>query len=436
MSLFIDSLKRFLKSQIPMIHDVSFWYDRENCSTELHALAKHIGYSRLPPDIETFIKHEFYLGDSVDIYPFWVERLKEIFPSPIHTNYLIASLNCAIGSGKSTVSKIMGLYNFCRLDHLENIRFLGLGTDIQTKPLVLGFNHTSVDKAKEEFTNSLYEMMEKSAYFSRNRMSNHNIIFKEDAVRTNNFIGADVIFFSFSEINFINNYEKMYSKLESAFGRYKSRFIKCIGYFGNIVLDSSPSTKSSLSNDFIKNNDSLDIYKVFAPIWDAKRHLGQYFKDDKEISFTYRDLKLDPANISDYTFGIQDVFFVVQDSKGKEVNKIELTNYSDPFHISNKINIELKSDKVTLNDRNGSFLTYSGDKANNPFIIDDVRSLDEKYDVDKIIVCPKELIREFKGDIYKSLQDHAGVSTESSSSFFNDRKKSYRMYEFRRSCSQ
>lgn len=322
---------------------------RKDATPELIALAKVLGYKKMPPDIIEFIENPFYLGKSIEVFPFWKEKLREIYPTPIHTATPFISLNCAIGSGKSTVSKVMELYQECRLDHLGDISVLGIGKYL-TKPICSYFFHTSNEKARSEFGNSLAMMKSSSAYFERgletpSRRSDY--IF--DSTKTNSAIGRDILFFNFSEVNF-TDYYKTYDKIESGMGRFTARFIGCKDFFGQVVLDSSPSSTSSVSVDFIKRNPQLNIYTVYAPIWEAHKHKNIYFKA-------------------------------------------------------------------------GSCKVYLGDSNYDPFLIDEDRPLTSDMDPDLVITVPKELEREFRADPIRAIRDKAGISTDSTGSFFKSKDK-------------
>lgn len=322
---------------------------RRNATPDLTALAQVLGYKRLPPDIDEFLDDPYYLGKSVQVFPFWREKLREIYPTPIHTTTPFISLNCAIGSGKSTVAKIMELYLECRLDHLEDISILGIGKYL-TKPICSYFFHTSVSKAEEEFVGSLELMKSNSAYFTRGLLNpKRKIEYVCDSNKINAGIGRDILFFNFSEVNFLD-YQKTYNKVESGMGRFTARFISCQNFFGNVILDSSPSSTSSMSVDFIKRNPQLNIYTVYAPIWEAHKHKNIYFKQ-------------------------------------------------------------------------GSIQVYLGDSNYDPFVIDEERPLTEDMDRDLIITVPKELEREFRADVIKAIQDKAGISTDSTGSFFKNKDK-------------
>lgn len=322
---------------------------RVQATPELTALAKVLGYKKMPPDIIEFIENPFYLGKSIEVFPFWKEKLKEIYPTPIHTATPFISLNCAIGSGKSTVSKVMELYQECRLDHLGDISVLGIGKYL-TKPICSYFFHTSNEKARSEFVNSLETMKSSSAYFQRGMITPGRWVeYVCDSTKTNSAIGRDILFFNFSEVNF-TDYHKTYDKIESGMGRFTARFIGCKDFFGQVILDSSPSSTSSVSVDFIKRNPQLNIYTVYAPIWEAHKHKNVYFKT-------------------------------------------------------------------------GSCQVYLGDSNYDPFLIDEERPLTADMDPDLVITVPKELEREFRADPIRAIRDKAGISTDSTGSFFKSKDK-------------
>lgn len=68
--------------------------------TQLRAAAKLLGYKRMPPSIREFCEDKYYLGNSTKgLYPFWLEELEKIFPTPIHTSTPILVLGGGIGIG-------------------------------------------------------------------------------------------------------------------------------------------------------------------------------------------------------------------------------------------------------------------------------------------------------------------------------------------------
>lgn len=248
---------------------------------KLLILAKSIGYKKMPPSIDQFIEDDYYLGKVFGkgkLYPIWKEELKEIFPTPIHTEFNILVFDGAIGLGKSTVAKIIALYNLCRLDHIpEYHAFFGIA---KTKAIAISFVHLNKDKANQEFVSSINnEIIPQSPYFSNGLISKHPIMTITDGYvrKTSAAIGSDVLFYNFSELNFVNPLVAKL-KLDHAFQRWKSRFLKVAPYFGNIILDSSANGDGSVTEEFVKNTP-YKIKVIKKAIWEAKSHQNIYFKE-------------------------------------------------------------------------------------------------------------------------------------------------------------
>ena len=51
-------------------------------------------------------------------------------------------------------------------------------------------------------------------------------------------------------------------------------------------------------------------------------------------------------------------------------------------------------------------------------------------DRDLIITVPKELEREFRADVIKAIQDKAGISTDSTGSFFKNKDKLNQVFTY------
>ena len=72
---------------------------------------KYADFEEIPVDIETFITDDRYLGKAwkdaggkLKLYPFWMERLKELFPSNLETAYNTFLESGARGIGKSEIA--------------------------------------------------------------------------------------------------------------------------------------------------------------------------------------------------------------------------------------------------------------------------------------------------------------------------------------------
>jgi len=372
-----------------------------NYEQKLQAAAKIIGYSKMPPSIEEFIEDEYYLGETFGdgkLYPYWKEKLVELFPTPIHTAYTYIVLTGAIGVGKSTFSKIVALYNKCRLDHMKDHSFFGLA---KTKSIDMLFFHTSVGKAIGDFINSNQMIEKNSPYFSGGLINNHRILYKADGVRGNNAIGGDIIFYNLSEVNFIP-YHKAKHKIDQAYKRFKSRYQKAIGYVGNIIIDTSAQGDGSIADEFIEENDYGDVMVVRANVWEAKKHLNIYGRVG--VLFVTNPLWYEGSD--------QPKKLKIPDSYKEEYE-------TNPAMISQFSQGQLDDWHENL----GWFEVYSGDSLVSPFVITDKeKEVTAKMDSDRIIKVPLELYRDFKSNVTTSLQDMAGLSTSSTGKFLPDPK--------------
>lgn len=70
-----------------------------------------------------------------------------------------------------------------------------------------------------------------------------------------------------------------------------------------------------------------------------------------------------------------------------------------------------------------TFKVYTGDSINQPFIVKGNEDKTEGLDPDKFIDVPDNLLPEYKSDIYKALQETAGVSTSMTGKYFTDVSK-------------
>lgn len=79
---------------------------RDQLDVQLKVAANILGYRQMPVTIEQFISDPFYLGDVCKyLYPFWKDKLRQIYPTQIHTEYPILVFKGGIGciSGDSII---------------------------------------------------------------------------------------------------------------------------------------------------------------------------------------------------------------------------------------------------------------------------------------------------------------------------------------------
>lgn len=93
---------------------------------------KYSDYEEIPCDIMTFISNERYLGRGLyitdeftgerkcTVFPYWLEKLQEIFPDNLTTRYNTIILTGSIGLGKSFIAVICQLYLLYRMMCLKD----------------------------------------------------------------------------------------------------------------------------------------------------------------------------------------------------------------------------------------------------------------------------------------------------------------------------
>ena len=86
------------------------------------ALSQLFGYVETPPTIHEFLYNDDWLGSVLgdNVYYPWRLALNEIFPNPFISPFSEILFSGSIGTGKSTVSTIGGLYDLIRLVLLKN----------------------------------------------------------------------------------------------------------------------------------------------------------------------------------------------------------------------------------------------------------------------------------------------------------------------------
>lgn len=260
---------------------MSLHENKENNILSLEQKAKELGFWALPPTIDEFISE---IGLSNSIYPFWKEHLRKIFINnlEVSNNYIL--LTGAIGTGKSTVSKISALYTLAKLLMLKDLSKFHLTI---TKPIQFLFFHVKIEKSRAEFVEYMEEMVNTNKFFvnlikrrKAKGLPPMPFQFVADGVRSNSSIGGDVIFYVFSEANFVSQ-EVISFKIDQAYKRFKSRFLAAMPYIGNIIIDTSASFEGAIS-DILADKD--DFYVVRASQWDVKPFL--YFKKGYFLVYT------------------------------------------------------------------------------------------------------------------------------------------------------
>lgn len=251
--------------------------ERLDYNSQITMASNILGYRSVPVDIDTFLDDPYYMGNvSGPLYPFWRDKLRKIFPSPIHTRYPFLVFTGGLGTGKSTAVCFAMEYMKYRVSLLRD-PYMTFNF-VKGKKFKFSFFHKTNALAQSDFLDRIDVWEEDSPYFKDawEKGSMDCFISVADSIRSNNNIGSDVIGYNLSELNFIG-YDAAHEKLDNAFKRFNSRFERIRNYFGLLVVDTSSQDDDSIADDFIANNPyGDDVLAIFTNRWIVREHLNYY----------------------------------------------------------------------------------------------------------------------------------------------------------------
>lgn len=252
-------------------------------------LKRSIGFSKGLVDIYTFVTDPYYLGKSFGINPLtgkpklfdvWYERLGEVFPNEVTTHTFIVNKG-AIGTGKSTFSEVVLIYDYYKFIQCDNPSDYFELTEKACSIKVFNIHKWKA----QEMVDNMYAIMERSQYFKdqyENPDSNIHKCYIGAAGRLDDIISGDVIGVLLSELNFVKYYETATSIINSSISRLEARFQKGFDIFCHIILDSSDTEKDAPVEVFLRNDPHAPKALVYSTsIWEAKPgmywHEGEFY---------------------------------------------------------------------------------------------------------------------------------------------------------------
>ena len=271
--------------------------------SDLLATLKYQDFEEIPVDIHTFLHDKRYLGNGLydkdgrfTLFPYWEEKLADVFPDNLTTKYNTIILTGSIGIGKSTFAVICLLYMLYRLLCMKD-PYLYYGMQPIDK-ISISLMNITIENAKGVALDKMNQMLLASDWFmSHGEMAGiSNLVYRPNkhiefvCASSNNQIIGRALFASFEdEVNFGigNNIEKQKAKLKQIISqvdsRMASRFLR--GDFLptlNIIASSKASDQSFL-DDYIetkKKNESKTTLIVDEPQWvvDSRKVTGKWFK--------------------------------------------------------------------------------------------------------------------------------------------------------------
>lgn len=255
-------------------------------------LAKQGGFTSVPPTITEFMESDYYLGKVVEIYPFWKDQLKEIYPDPFYSPYKRIIASGSIGIGKSTLCRVGMAYDLCCFLHRED-PFTDFGFN-RAEPISVAFCNATLTLAEDVQTNCFKDMLEMSPYFKEQRAKKsktkrlsrsesdinmpHNIEILAGS-KAHHALGRAVLSAMMSEVNHVRG-SKAFEVFLELQNRIDSRFNRGSQYPapGRIWLDSSKKEAASFLENYIESvKEDPATLIIDAPQWEVLSTSGKRY---------------------------------------------------------------------------------------------------------------------------------------------------------------
>lgn len=264
---------------------------------------KYSDYEEIPVDIMTFISEEKYLGRGLyivdpftgerkcTVFPYWLEKLQEIFPDNLTTRYNTIVLTGSIGLGKSFIAVVCQLYLLYRMLCLKDpYTYYGLQP---IDKITFSMLNVTLEAAQGVGWDKMQQLLQSSDWFMERGNMNASrtnpqwqppkgieLIFGS----SNRHVVGRALFSNFSdEVNFGvgNNVEKQKAKLKKMISQIDARMISRFGkgtYLPtmNIIASSKDSEQAFMESyiDMKRQNESKTTLIVDEPQWIVRNDKG------------------------------------------------------------------------------------------------------------------------------------------------------------------
>ena len=277
-------------------------YSQEGRSEILDDL-KYSDFEEIPVDIMTFITEERYLGRGLwivdeftgerkcTVFPYWIEKLKEIFPDNLTTRYNTIILTGSIGLGKSFIAVVCQLYLLYRMLCLKDpYTYYGLQP---IDKITFSMLNVTLEAAQGVGWDKMQQLLQSSDWFMEQGSMNASrtnpqwippkgieLIFGS----SNRHVVGRALFSNFSdEVNFGvgNNVEKQKAKLKKMISQIDARMISRFGkgtYLPTMnIIASSKDSEQAFMESYIemkRQNESKTTLIVDEPQWVVRNDKG------------------------------------------------------------------------------------------------------------------------------------------------------------------
>ena len=277
-------------------------YSQDGFSNILEDL-KYSDFEEIPVDIMEFISNDRYLGRglyTVDaftgerkctVFPYWIEKLKEIFPDNITTRYNTVILTGSIGLGKSFIAVVCQLYLLYRMLCLKDpYTYYGLQP---IDKITFSMLNVTIEAAQGVGWDKMQQLLQSSDWFMERGNMNASrtnpqwqppkgieLVFGS----SNRHVVGRALFSNFSdEVNFGvgNNVEKQKAKLKKMISQIDARMISRFGkgtYLPTMnIIASSKDSEQAFMESYIemkRQNESKTTLIVDEPQWIVRNDKG------------------------------------------------------------------------------------------------------------------------------------------------------------------
>lgn len=267
-------------------------YSETGSSSILRKL-EEADFVETPVDIETFITDNNYLGKAwktsggkLKLYPYWMKKLKQLFPDNLTTNYNNAIFSGARGLGKSEIAVTAGLYLMHRIMCMRNPQeYFALKP---TEKIAFAFMNITERLAEDIGITKFQTTVQMSSWFmSHGTLSGRdNIVWNPPSCikiiigsQAGHVIGQPIYFAFFDEISFIRNQDIEKQKaiaidmIDTAIGGMKTRFLFNGKNPTLLILASSKRSEKSFLEVHTKKKleaEAENVLIVDEAVWNVK----------------------------------------------------------------------------------------------------------------------------------------------------------------------
>lgn len=277
-------------------------YSEAGQSSLLNTL-KYSDFEEIPVDIITFISEDRYLGRglyTVDeftgerkctVFPYWLEKLKDIFPDNLTTRYNTVILTGSIGLGKSFIAVVCQLYLLYRMLCLKDpYTYYGMQP---IDKITFSMLNVTLEAAQGVGWDKMQQLLQSSEWFMERGNMNASrtnpqwvppkgieLVFGS----SNRHVVGRALYCNFSdEVNFGvgNNVEKQKAKLKKMISQIDARMISRFGkgtYLPTMnIIASSKDSEQAFMESYIemkRQNESKTTLIVDEPQWIVRNDKG------------------------------------------------------------------------------------------------------------------------------------------------------------------